>query len=107
MAVVIDEKILVSNAFFAKQKKELKYEEIEKFRKILTRTLTKDFKNVSFTTDDDICIDANGILFIKKSEGILRMNNIDAKDIKDINSSCKEDVKNLLALARDEFKEME
>jgi len=46
MALVISKKILVSNAFFAKQKKELKYEEIDKFRKILYKTIAKVFKFV-------------------------------------------------------------
>ena len=107
MALVISKKILVSNAFFAKQKKELKYEEIDKFRKILYKTIAKDFKFVLFTDEDadDLCIDVDGKIFIKRSDGVLNLNTISDKDINEINSPYPKDVQKLFAIARSEFKE--
>ncbi len=107
MCVVIDDKVIISNAFYANLKKFnqylLDYDEVEKFKRILYKEIVKKYRYVMFSEDESNYIDVYEHLFIKENAGIVCFNEIDDSFINKVNSIYTEDIQKIIELSRDEM----
>lgn len=108
MCVVIDSKVVISNAFYAMQKKDgvcstLEYNVVDQFKKILYQRITKKYRYVLFSTEDSNCIEIFEHTFIKENDGILCVNSLDDSFIKRVNSFYSSDIQNIIEQSRSEI----
>ena len=78
-------KIIIANAFYAKQVDSIEYKELERYKIILYRTVTKKYPYVMFNEPkscwpypervEDTRYEIEDILFFKENDGVLLISN--------------------------------
>ena len=104
----IPTEVLIANAFYAKQKNRLEYDELKEYKIALYQTLTKKYKYIMFSDKDNFLpypnrvsntkYDINGRIFIKLNDGIQLFSNDELNEewINKVNSSYSSDEKKLI-----------
>lgn len=112
MCVVIDSKVIISNAFYAMHKKDdvctvLEYKFVDQFKKLLYQRITNKYRYVLFSSEDSNCIEIYEHIFIKENDGILCVNSIDDSFIDKVNSVYSSDIQNIIEQSRSEMKKIQ
>ena len=103
--LLINERIILGNAFYAKQENFIEYKYIAEYKKIIYETIMEEYSYFQFENNYyDSCdfFDINGCFFVKESKGIRCMGKITDKLIS-INSIYPKDIQRLLEESRNRF----
>ncbi len=108
MCVVIDSKVIISNAYYAffqknKQYSILDYKYVDTFKKNLYKKIVEKYKYVLFSGDNSNCIDIQDHFFIKESKGIRCLSDLDDCFIERVNSVYSDEIKQMLQSTREEI----
>lgn len=101
----INYRILVGNAFYAKEAKYLEYKDITKYKEILYQTLTEEYRYVMFEDGNYDFLEIKNSLFIKEKGGIRLLGDLDEVSIESVNSIYPDDIQELIKKSRDRFRE--
>lgn len=108
MCVVIDSRVIISNACYAYLNKHangeiIKYKYIEEFKRTLYQKITESREYVMFLGDDSNLIDIDKHVFVKEREGIWCVNKLDDSFINGVNSIFPQEIKGIIEKTREEI----
>lgn len=93
---VLSDSIIIPNALYAKEADFLKYEEIDEYKKLLYKVITKKHKYIMFKSSESNILEVEGHTFIKEKDGVSCMDPIDEDFIREINSIYPEDIRTII-----------
>ena len=103
MVLKVTDAVIIGNALYAKQARYIEYNEVEEYKKILYKSLVEDYKYIMFESDESNIIEIEGKMFVKGSEGILSLSNLDDNFIIKLNSIYSKGVQDIINESRDNY----
>ena len=100
---IIQEHTMIANAFYASNQDFITYEDLNTYRTILYRNITKKYKYIGFEDNDEDFITIDNHTFVKTPDGIYNMNQIENEFIENLNSSYPEDIQEMFKLSNKTF----
>ena len=103
MMLVLNDYIIVANAFYAKKTDFLEYSDIEIYKVLLYKMLNEKYKYIMFGHAESTVLEIANNILIKEENGIRCFNKFEEEDIKSLNSMYSDDVQEIIKLSREVY----
>lgn len=105
---ILSDSIIIANALYANETGSLKYEEIEKYKKLLHKIITEKHKYnyVMFKSSESNILNIEDHTFVKNEYGVQCEEPIDEEFIESINSIYPEDIRDNIRTSHDNVKKL-